>query len=709
MDGEPIIGAYVLKKHSSQHTHTNEFGKFSMAPVAVGDTLEVLYLGYETELVALTDLQPILLRMRVAGFDLGEVIVGQDLKTTNLLTAIDLTVRPVASAQELMTVVPGLIIGQHAGGGKAEQIFLRGFDIDHGTDVALSVDGMPVNMVSHAHGQGYADMHFVIPETVERIDYGKGPYYADRGNFATAGYLDLRTKDKLDRSTARLEIGDFGTVRGVGLFDLVSTDKHNVYLAGEHLLTDGPTDSPQGLRRTNAMLKYSGRVSENDKLSFTASHFTSSWNASGQIPQRAVDSGLIGRFGAIDDTEGGETSRTNVLLQFDRAVSERTLLKNTAYYSHYEFELFSNFTFFLDDPVNGDQIRQYENRSLFGAQSELSHALTLGNTTALLQGGAGLRADEVNENTLAHTANRRELLEYYAFGDVSETNLFAYAEAEFDVGRLLIETGLRYDYFLFSYEDNLSAIYERLSDKRGIASPKLNLIYNLNSATQLYAKSGIGFHSNDTRVVVREPNRSVLPAAYGTDLGATFKPARRLLIDVAWWYLFLEQEFVYVGDAGIVEPSGRTERTGVDLGLRWQLSDAVMLYSNFNYAHPRSIDDPEGENLIPLAPRFTSNGGLSYRNDRLTAAVNYRYLADRPANEDGSITAVGYFITDLNVSYRIEDLRFGIIINNLFDRDWNETQFATESRLSFESEPVEEIHFTPGVPFYLRGTVEYSF
>ncbi|MEO1653079.1 MAG: TonB-dependent receptor plug domain-containing protein, partial [Bacteroidota bacterium] len=249
----------------------------------------------------------------------------------------------VITAQEILRRVPGLFIGQHAGGGKAEQIFLRGFDIDHGTDVNLTVDGMPVNMVSHAHGQGYADMHFLIPETIDQIDFGKGPYYAHKGNFNTAGYVDFETKNRLDNSLVKLEYGRFNTFRSVGLFNLVNTEKNNAYLAAEYTLTDGPFDASQNFTRFNLMGKYTGQVSSRDRFSLLVSHFTSKWDASGQIPNRAVDAGLIGRFGAIDDTEGGSTTRTNVMGEFIRNLNANTFLKSHAFYSHYTFELFSNF------------------------------------------------------------------------------------------------------------------------------------------------------------------------------------------------------------------------------------------------------------------------------------------------------------------------------------------------------------------------------
>lgn len=706
----PIIGAYVLKISTKQHTHTNEAGDFTLDDIAIGDTLQIMYLGYETKKIILKELSPLKLKLEEAYFDIGEVVVGQNAKRTNLVSNIDLKLNPVQSSQEILTVVPGLFIGQHAGGGKAEQIFLRGFDIDHGTDVGITVDGMPANMVSHAHGQGYADLHFVIPETVQHIDFGKGPYYANKGNFTTAGYVEMRTKDKLKNSLIKTEIGSFNTLRALGLLDIVSSEKHNAYVATEFLATDGVYESPQNFKRTNIFLKYSGQVSEQDKLSLIASHFSSSWDASGQIPQRAIDSGLISRFGAIDDTEGGNTSRTNFALNFNRTLDNNTFIKNNVYYSLYDFELFSNFTFFLEDPVNGDQIRQYEKRQIFGVESQINHSLFLGDkVSTLFQAAIGLRNDKIDNNTLSHTLNRKTTLNNISLGDVNESNFYAYAKAEFDIENLLIQPSVRLDYFNFNYIDKLNILYSTDAATQTIFSPKLNFIYNLNSKTQLFAKSGIGFHSNDTRVVVAETDKPVLPAAYGVDLGGNFKPFKRLFVNTALWYLFLEQEFVYVGDAGIVEPSGRTRRMGVDVGFRWQMTNHLFANMDLNYAMPRSLDDPEGENLIPLAPSFTSTGGLNYKNNGFSAAINYRWLKDRAANEDNSIVAEGYIITDLNFAYNWKRIGMGIAIENLFNQEWKETQFATESRLDFEPASVEEIHFTPGTPFFIKGNVSYRF
>ena len=706
----PIIGAYVIHTASDHHAHTNESGKFILFDVALGDTLQISYLGFKPLFHQVEQLNNgMIIKMEAEIFLLDEVVIGQNSKTTNIISYIDNIKTPVQNSQELLRNVPGLFIGQHAGGGKAEQIFLRGFDIDHGTDVSLSVDGMPVNMVSHAHGQGYSDMHFVIPETVDLIDFGKGPYYADRGNFNTAGYVALSTKDRLENSQIKLEYGQFNTFRASGLLNLVKTEKHNAYLATEFLLTDGPVVSPQNFSRSNFMGKYTGQITNRDRVSISASHFTSEWDASGQIPIRAIEQGLITRFGSIDNTEGGQTSRTNLNVEYIRSIDDRTFINNKFFYALYDFTLYSNFTFFLEDPINGDQIKQTEDRALFGFESSWNHTTANNNGSTLWQLGVGMRNDQINDIGLSRTLQRRTTLENIQLGEVDERNIYGFAKADFDFGNLLLQPSVRFDYFKFDYINSLDSLYNRKSQSKGRISPKFNVVYTLNPTLQLYAKTGIGFHSNDARVVLEQDNASILPAAYGADLGVIIKPAKRLFVNAALWYLFLDQEFVYVGDAGIVEPSGKTRRLGVDLGLRVQLADWLFAYGDINYAYARSVEDPEGQNYIPLAPDLTSTAGLNITFKNFDATLKMRYLKDRPANEDNSIIAEGYIITDMNATYRLNNISFGFVIENLFNREWNEAQFATESRLSFENNPVEEIHFTPGTPFFIKGMATYRF
>ncbi|WP_165023661.1 TonB-dependent receptor [Dysgonomonas sp. ZJ279] len=711
-NGKPIEGVQIFNTRTNEHTHTNEFGIFTIDKTNSTDILSVGVLGFKTRDVraSVSESDPIVLDEDI--LRLEEVVIRPKLASLNFITAIDLKVTPVNSSQEILRKVPGLFIGQHAGGGKAEQLFLRGFDLDHGTDIAISVDGMPVNMVSHAHGQGYADLHFLIPETVDKIDFGKGPYYADKGDLATAGYVAFKTKEKLDKSTVGVELGQFNTKRVIGLFNILDQDKANqdAYIATEYLLTDGPFDAPQNFKRINLFGKYTSRFNDNSKFSLTVSHFTSKWDASGQIPQRLVDDGTISWFGAVDDTEGGNTSRTNVNAAYFKAIDDNTYFKANAFYSKYKFELYSNFTFFLEDPINGDQIRQKENRDIFGLNSEWGKTLYLGDVKTAIQGGVGFRSDATKDTELSRTKERYTTLENLMLGDIDQSNIFAYAGAQFEFGKLTVAPGVRIDQFQFNYQNKLDTIFQNKGAQKTLLSPKLNFIYTENDNLQFYLKSGMGFHSNDTRVVVYDKDKKTVPRVFGSDLGSIWKPIPRLIVNSALWYLYSEQEFVYVGDAGIIEPSGKSRRMGADLGIRYQLNNWLFLDADANYAFARSIDEPKGENYIPLAPDFTSTAGISLSNWKsFSGSFRFRFMNNRPANEDNSIVADGFTVFDVNLNYQYKGLLVGASIENLFNTKWKETQFATESRLQNEPESVEEIHFTPGTPFFFRARVAYSF
>lgn len=709
----PLENVAVFDRNSGNHTHTDSSGKFSLENTKENDNISFSILGFATfeySVTAESFDQSINITLEEATVSLAQVTITPEVNTLSQIVAVDLKTAPVKSSQEILRKVPGLFIGQHAGGGKAEQIFLRGFDIDHGTDINLSVDGMPVNMVSHAHGQGYSDLHFIIPETIDKISFGKGPYNAEYGDFATAGFVGFKTLDKLDKSSVSVEYGQFDSFRTVGLFNLLDTQKSNAYVAATLNTFNGPFESPQNFNRFNMMAKYNLNLPDNQKLKVTASHFQSKWDASGQIPQRSIDDGSIGRFGAIDDTEGGNTSRTNLLINHSKVLSENKKLETRAYYSLYDFELFSNFTFFLEDPVNGDQIAQREARNILGFQTEFSEKINSENLDFKYTAGVGVRYDDVNNIELSHTKNRYEILDRIAFGNVDQINSFAFLNTEFGLGDFKINPAVRLDYFKFDYENKLSPTYDNRSESKIFASPKLNFIYSPNRDFQLFLKTGIGFHSNDTRVVVANSGEDILPAAYGADLGGIYKISDNLIFNTAFWALLLEQEFVYVGDAGIVEPSGKTRRLGIDFGLRYEALDWLYFYGDVNYTYARSTEEPKGEDYIPLAPDLTSTGGIAVENiSNFSGGLTYRYIKDRPANEDNSIVAEGYVVADFNINYTFRNFVFGIAIENLFDAEWNETQFATESRLFNEPESVEEIHFTPGTPFFLRGKLTVNF
>ncbi|MDN3619524.1 TonB-dependent receptor [Polaribacter undariae] len=712
---EPLENVYIINQNSNLHTHTNEAGSFILEKIAVNNTLQISILGFGTKTLKVTeqDLKNgITINLETKIFQLEELVLRKEINALQTLTNIDVQVNPVNNSQEILRKVPGLFIGQHAGGGKAEQIFLRGFDIDHGTDIALSVDGMPINMVSHAHGQGYSDLHFVIPETIQKIDFGKGPYYANQGDFNTAGYVNFDTKTAIDKSMISVGYGDFNSLRTVGMFNLLESSKNNdAYVAVEYIEFDGAYESPQNFNRLNLFAKYNTFLNGRDKLTLTASHFTSSWDASGQVPVRAVESGLINRFGSIDDTEGGSTSRSNLNAQLQKTLENGSILEANTFYSKYDFELYSNFTFFLEDVINGDQIKQFEDRSIYGMNAKIISTKEYGNVEAKFTKGIGLRYDLISNNELSHTKNRSELLNNIQLGDVKQSNLYAFFNSEFEIGKFKIAPSVRLDYFKFLYNDALSTTYETLSKTKAIVNPKLNFLYAQNDNLQWFLKSGIGFHSNDARVVLQENADKVLPRAYGADLGNIWKPTKNLVVNTAAWYLFSEEEFVYVGDAGIVEPSGESERFGLDLGIRYQLTDHVYFVTDATVTHARSLEAEDGEDYIPLAPSFTMAGGISFSDlGKFSGGLRYRYLADRAANEDNSITAEGYVVSDFNINYKVnQDVTFGVALENIFDVEWNETQFATESSLQNETDAVEEIHFTPGTPFFAKATITYTF
>lgn len=648
--------------------------------------------------------------------DLSTVTVSANKQyLLNKLAAIDLKLRPLNSSQDVLRMVSGLFIAQHAGGGKAEQIFLRGYDIDHGTDINISVDGIPVNMVSHAHGQGYADLHFLIPETVEKANFDKGPYYANKGNLATAGFVELQTKDFLESNQVKLQLGQFNTQRLMAMFRVFHKEKDQTrqqfYVASEYFRSDGYFQKPQDFHRFNTIGKYNVIFKDNLHLTVLGSHLNSKWNASGQIPERAVNSGMISRFGAIDDGEGGDTRRTNISIKLKARHKNNWESSNQFYFTRYHFNLYSNFSFFLNDPINGDQINQMESRNLLGYSGKLAkHSGIDHNNKYNTEAGWGFRYDQLGNIGLDHVVDR-QFLETIQKGKLNELNLFGYVDKDLRIGKKFnLNAGLRFDHFQFRYMNSLAGETGYRKQERSVFSPKLNFAFTPNLRLKFYLNSGIGFHSNDTRVILDEQADLILPKVWGADLGMILKPTKDLVIKTALWYLYSEQEFVYVGDEGIVEPSGRSRRIGLDLSTRLQINRWLFADVDLNYAKPRSIDEPKGQDRVPLAPTFTSIGGLTVKTkDKINGSLRYRFIGDRPANEDYTVIAKGYMLLDAVVSYNWKKIELSVSIENILDREWKEAQFDTNSRMQFESGPVSEIHYTPGTPRFVKAGIALNF
>lgn len=755
--GVALPGVNVVLEGTPYGMATTLEGRFALGNLPPGQyTLVASMLGYgrHTQPVTLSATTTVTLSLTLHEEPITlEGVIAQAERSYSAASSLalrrfDLLTRPNHSAQDLLRAAPGLIIAQHAGGGKAEQIFLRGFDADHGTDVNLSVDGLPVNMVSHGHGQGYADLHFVIPETIEEMAVRKGPYFAEFGNLATAGAIAFRTHDHLEENLIRLEGGRFETRRLTTLYQIPLPGAHQgAYVAGQFYRTDGPVASPQGFNRVNLFGRFHTHLSDASTLALGLSGFSSAWNASGQIPQRAVDAGLIDRFDSLDDREGGTTGRQDVNLHYTVQGDDGSRLLLQSYLSRYNFKLFSNFTFFLDDPVNGDMIEQTDDRQIVGLNSQYQFHRPLGRAFATTTLGGGFRADDADV-ALWHSPRRRRL-EARVDAAIAERNLFLWAQQELTFSpKVRLQLGLRGDYFTFNVEDHLEGQPADLPHASGYAqqtilSPKANLVLSPTKRLEVFVNAGSGFHSNDARDVVlgqrvadlvRDLRRDgqtdaqidavlvsqkldpaqreaeTLPRATGGELGVQVRPTNRLLLSAAAWVLDLEREFVYVGDGGFTELSGATRRYGLDLETRLQLRPWLWADADVNLARGFFKDVPAGERAIALAPRLTSTGGLTLKHPRgLDGSLRYRRVGNRPANEAGTVTAEGYTVIDALATWRRGPVGFTTAVENLLDVAWNEAQFDTESRLRDEAEPVSELHFTPGTPRSLRIGVSYHF
>lgn len=714
-DKFPIADVLVQYDHGNSHTHSGEDGTVQFSIKSFPDTLVITHKGYDEVKWAITndeDKNKVVF-LQHKPFQISEVSINHNSFLT-AITKVDLNKFPVNSAQDLLRKVPGLFIAQHAGGGKAEQLFLRGYDADHGTDVSVNVDGMPVNVVSHAHGQGYSDLHFVIPETVNNIDFGKGAYYMDRGDFNTAGYVDFKTYDHLQNSMIKIEGGSFNSKRILGMFNILNDTKErkSAYLAAEYNYTDGAFDVKQNFNRINIFGKYNQWITDNDYFNLQFSNFNSSWNASGQIPERAVNNGIIDRWQSLDPTEGGETSRTNVEMNYKHIISPSENIEAMAFYSKYNFNLYSDFTFYLKDKDYGDEIQQTDGRNMYGVEVKHTKNFWFDNSSLNWISGIGFRNDDINTLQLNHVYHRDLLLDQLADVQGTETNLHAFSGLVWKTGKFTINPALRIDHFIFNLHDLLDV--EQLpsgqSREETRLSPKLNFSYAQNDNIMWFLKTGMGFHSNDIRVVVANKNDNTLPYSLGGDFGVRLHPFKSLIITPTLWYMYLQQEFVYVGDEAVVEPSGKSRRFGADLGIRFQPLENFYLNADINYSHARFIEEENGQDYVPLAPVVTSTGSVNWDfMHGFSLGLQYRYLGERPAVEDNSIRTKPYFVNDLMLSYNRQKWGANIQINNLFNVKWNEAQFATETQLKGEAEPITDLTYTPGNPFGVRVGLYYKF
>ena len=626
-----------------------------------------------------------------------------------LIPGKDFELRPHGRPADVLRLIPGLIIDQHQGGGKAEQYLLRGFDADHGTDLALFVDGVPVNLRSHAHGQGYADLHFLIPETIRAVDALKGPYFAEHGDFDTAGAVRFLTRDSVEENTLEISGGSFDTQRYLALLS-PTRDRVKTLVAAEGYRSDGPFDHPNGYVRFNLFAKATTDLTEDMRASLSASHYRAEWHGSGELPARTVRSGLVDRFGAIDPNEGGVTERTNVNLDYVWKVGESQKLSVNAYASYYRLTLFNDFTLFLNDPDRGDMINQRDRRWLGGldAQYEVKQRpLGMPLTTT-----AGVQYRIDTPRVVLASAVQRHQVGRVQDVDIVEQSVSPFVKLDLvPIEKVRLVTGARGDVFTFDVKERVNITDGRASGAATKARPnvKANLILGPWLATELFANFGTGFHSNDARAVIANPKLDALPTATGYEAGFKSRILPRTELSATYWFLNLSSELVFVGDDGTTEARGKSHREGLEVATTISLLDWLTFKGDFTWTRRAEFVDTGFP--IPLAPRWTARAELTARLPwGLSTSAEMRYLGDRVADDFGFHTARGYTLFNWNARYRYKALEAFLSIENLADTKWREAQFFFTSRLPGEpAGGVPDVHFTPGNPRAFLGGIGLHF
>lgn len=609
--------------------------------------------------------------------------------------------RPISRVGELAENVPGLIATQHSGTGKANQYFLRGFNLDHGTDLAGFVDGAPVNMRSHGHGQGYLDLNFLIPETIERIDYKKGPYHAAQGDFASAGSMAFVTRSRVAAPFAEVTGGSFGYWRAlaVGSKDIGSGA---VLAALEGTLSNGPWVLDEDLRKVNALLKYSA-----SDWSIGLSGYTSRWNSTDQVPERAIASGLIPRRGFIDPDLGGSAGRLALTFTGDFGAT-----RVSAYAILSRLQLTSNFTYFLDNPTDGDQFRQVDRRGVFGGT--VRHEISNGDVTWRFGGDA--RFDRIGKLGLYRTT-AGQLRDVVREDRVDEYGGGLFGEAEVRLTpELRVILGLRGDAIGYRVRSDTAA--NSGNGSAAIVTPKAALAWRAAKGIEFYANYGEGYHSDDVRgaVIAVDPSSGdpaervpIFARSRGAELGLRVERGPFTASLVGFW-LDLASELVFVGDAGTTEPNDASRRFGSELAVFWKPVRWLTFDGTLAFTHARFRGVPDGENHIPGATPHVLSAGATVRLGRIDATLRVRHFGAAPLIEDASQRAEPTTLVNLGAYWQSGPLRLSADILNLFDARDPDISYFYASRLPGEpAEGVEDRHIHPVEPRQVRITARYSF
>ncbi len=633
-----------------------------------------------------------------------------------VISGATLNSRPASRVGEALEAVPGLIVTQHSGEGKANQYFLRGFNLDHGTDLAISVDGMPVNMPTHGHGQGYADINFLIPELVQSVNVRKGPYFADQGDFASAGAVGIDYVNKLPKNIAEVTFGSFGYGRAlaagstvVGAGTLLAAFEANKY--------NGPWDVPDNVRKLNGVLRYS-QGTATDGFSLSAMAYSNGWNSTDQVAQRAIDQGLIGRLGSLDPTDGGTSSRFSLSSNWAQS-SEYGQTKVNAYVIRSSLQLFNNFTYFLDDPVNGDQFSQTDRRTVYGLDA--SHAFDVRFSGIETQTRIGLqtRGDDINVGLFKTIA--RQTLSTVREDNVREGNVGLWADTTARWTNWLRTTvGIREDIFAGRV---ISDTPENSGNAQAsMTSPKAGIVLGPWYRTEFYGNAGYGLHSNDIRgaTITVDPNDKVTPLdrvpllvrSKGAEIGIRTKPIEGLTSSLALFVLDFDSELLFVGDAGTTEPSRPSRRVGVEWTNQYKVLPWMSFDFNLAYTRARFTNvDPVGD-FIPGAPAWVASGGVTVGGDSgWFGALLARYFGPRPLIEDDSVRSQSSLIFNARAGYKFDNgLRLQLDVLNLFNAQTNQIEYYYLSRLP--GEPIAGVadrHVRPAEPLAVRLTLAAKF
>ncbi len=613
----------------------------------------------------------------------GERRIGEALAASEGgVAGADLEIRPLLRPGEILEATPGLIATQHSGGGKANQFFLRGFNLDHGTDYAVYIDDMPMNFRTHGHGQGYLDVNGLIPEAVQRVDYRKGPYRADTGDFSLVGSSFITTKDTVE-PFATAEIGSYGYRRfAAGLS--VPVGSGDLLAIGQVKLNDGPWELAEDFEGYMGLLKYSTPIGDGD-FQVSLNIYDASWNPTEQIPERAIGTPLCeDRYCSLDTTLTGYTER-----QILTANYESDNWRITGYVQHYDWSLLSNFTFFLEDPVNGDQLRQYDSLWTYGGRIERTDQIT---DRLSLRVGAEGRIDDIDEVGLDHTIAGAIDFTVGAFA-VNEQSLGLYGEAIWEpVDRLFVTAGLRNDWYGFEAEGLRGAASWTGDVSDSLLAPKIGVNYEVTDGIALYANYGEGFHSNDARGVTNptDPAPGLVKGDF-EEVGVRLERGGLIFTGVYWWSS-IDSELIYVGDAGAVEPSDPSTRHGYELTAFWKPNNWLAVDAVWTGSTAHIVGLPDGQNYVPGALDSAGELGVSAAFKEWNAAARVRYLGPHALIEDNSQRGSATTLVNLRAAWTPSNFHgleiYGELLNAL-DSEGDDIDYFYATR--FPGEPAEGV------------------